>query len=224
MQKKISSLKDKLKNQIPGKDLEESSTYFRNFKKRIILSEISQNGLNDMYEYSILPEFYDYMDIKAPKTKNDTSDYIKKLLDRNKNGYKGGLANYWFINEIITSKVIGTIGLVGIDIENKNAEIGYGLSPAYWGSGMIFEALWLIIKYSFETLKLENIHAEFDLHNLRTISVLKAVGFEENKGLEANHAISGKKKKDLIHFILYKNKVNLERCLSFAKITSDNWK
>ena len=224
MPKKVSSLKDKLKNQLPGIDLEGSNTYFRNFKKRIILSELSQDGLNDMYEYSILPEFYDYMDIKAPKTKNDTSDYIKKLLDRNKNGYKGGLATYWFIKEIITSKVIGTIGLVGINTESKNAEIGYGLSPAYWGSGMIFEALWLIIKYCFETLKLESIHAEFDLHNLRTISVLKAVGFEENKALEANHAASGEKKKELIHFVLFKNKVNLERCLSFAKITSDNWK
>ena len=221
---KESSLKDKLKKQIPGKDLEGSKTYFHNFKKRITLVKLSEDGLDDMHEYSILPEFYEFMDVKIPKTKNDTANYIKKLLDRNNNGYKGGLAMYWFIKEVVSSKIIGSIGLVGINVKNKKAEIGYGLSPVYWGSGIIFEALWLIFRYCFETLKLETIHVECDFKNLRTISVLKAVGFEENKAPKSKQTISGGKKNVLIQFNLSKNKVNLERCLSFAKITSDNWK
>ena len=177
-----------------------------------------------MHEYSIMPEFYEFMNIKISQTKKDTADYIQKLLERNKNGYKNGLAMYWFIRELISNKVIGSIGIVGIDIKDKKAEIGYGLSPRYWGSGIIFEALWLILKYCFETLKLETINAECDLNNLRTISILKAVGFEENMAFKAKQSSSNEKKNNNIHFKLSKNKVNLVRCLSFAKITSDNWK
>ena len=217
-------LKNTPNNQIPGIEYEESKTYPNSCIKRIKLSEISEDGLNDMHEYSIMPEFYEFMNIKIPKTKNDTADYINKLLDRNKNGYNGGKAIYWFIREISSSKVIGSIGLVGLSIENKKAEIAYGLSPNYWGSGIIFESLWLILKYCFETLKLETIYAECDLYNLKTISILKAVGFEENVILKGKETTFDGKKIDNIQFILLKNKVNLLRCLSFAKITSDNWK
>ena len=224
MNKEISSVKDKLKSQIPGSDYKGSKPYPYNCIKRIILSKISEDGLDDMHEYSILPEFYEFMNIKISRTKKDTADYIKKLLERNKNGYKDGLAMYWFIRELNSSKVIGSIGLVGINVEEKKVEIGYGLSPKYWGSGIIFEALWLILKYCFETLKLETIYVECDLHNLRTISILKAVGFDENKAFKAKQSSSDEKINDNIHFKLSKNKVNLVRCLSFAKITSDNWK
>ena len=224
MFKKISSLKDRLENLTPGIDFKERGIHSYNFKQRIILSKLSKDGLDDMHEYSILPEFYEFMDVNIPKTKNDTADYIKKLLDRNINGYKGGLARYWFIKEITSSKVIGSIGLVGINFEDRKAEIGYGLSPVYWGSGIIFEALWIILTYCFEILEIEKIIVECDLNNLRTISVLKAIGFNEKKASESKQSILGRKKNDLIQFNLYKNKVNLERCLSFAKITSDNWK
>ena len=209
-------MENKLKNIIPGEQFAKDNFYQSGVKKTIYFSHIDMSGLDDMYNYSKQIKFYEHMGEMSPhKSVNDTVEYIEVLLNRIKNGYKNGSSMYWFIRLLKTNKVIGSIGMMGINIDRNEAEIGYGLSPKYWGSGIIFESLWIMLNYSFEILHLNSITALSHKDNLRSINVLKTVGFK--------HLDHGKNDNNTITLMINKKNAKLERALAFAKLINQNW-
>ncbi|WP_297436542.1 GNAT family protein [Thermococcus sp.] len=71
----------------------------------------------------------------------------------------------------------GVVGLHGIDHENGRAEVGYFLSPEYWGRGYATEAVALALRYAFEWLNLRKVYAHVFETNLASIRVLEKNGF-----------------------------------------------
>jgi RimJ/RimL family protein N-acetyltransferase len=70
---------------------------------------------------------------------------------------------------------IGGIGL-RIDLQHQNAEIGYWLGVPYWGQGYATEASREMLRYGFEDLKLNRIHASHFKHNPASGRILKKLG------------------------------------------------
>ncbi|MEM8858665.1 MAG: GNAT family N-acetyltransferase [Chloroflexota bacterium] len=64
--------------------------------------------------------------------------------------------------------------------ENNQAEIGYDLARAYWGQGLMKEALTAIIDFGFQKMKLGMIEAEVEPENGRSIGLLKNLGFVDD--------------------------------------------
>tara|TARA_B100001750_G_C14959333_1_gene327501 strand:- start:60 stop:533 length:474 start_codon:yes stop_codon:yes gene_type:complete len=144
----------------------------------------------------------------------ETKEYIELLIDRMDNGYKNGLAKYWFIRLVKSDDVIGSMGLIGLNSKTKIAEIGYGLSPDYWGSGIIFEMLYNIINYSFRVLGLKKLIAVAKIDNKRSIDVLKYCGFK-NK-FNSSNTIGE-------ITLTLDNKNNNSKILIISKILNQNW-
>jgi ribosomal-protein-alanine N-acetyltransferase len=61
----------------------------------------------------------------------------------------------------------------------KSATIGYSIDEKQQGKGYMKEAVNLILKYAFQTLKLHRVQAGTLVDNLKSKSVLKACGFKE---------------------------------------------
>jgi ribosomal-protein-alanine N-acetyltransferase len=57
-------------------------------------------------------------------------------------------------------------------------ELFYGLSPAYWGQGIIHEACQTLITYGFETQKLTRITSVVHRENLRSLNVARRNGMD----------------------------------------------
>ena len=141
--------------------------------KRIDLVKINKEGLYDLHEYSTKPEFYEYLEFEPFKTIEETRTYLDKLIARS-NSETG---HYWFITLRDENKIIGTFGLLNIDWRKGITEIGYGLSPDFWGRGYFREALQLVLQYLFENVNFHRVWAKTQSDNVKSIRALENNGF-----------------------------------------------
>lgn len=74
--------------------------------------------------------------------------------------------------------MIGDIGVHFLE-DSMQTEIGYTLNPAYQGCGYATEAVSAILDYLFCTLNKHRITASVDPDNLRSIILLKRIGFRQ---------------------------------------------
>jgi RimJ/RimL family protein N-acetyltransferase len=63
-----------------------------------------------------------------------------------------------------------------LDQENRQAELGYWIGKPYWGRGLATEAARAVLRYGFEDLRLNRVHANHFLHNASSGRVLEKIG------------------------------------------------
>ena len=141
---------------------------------RIDLTALDRAALEDIHAYSIMPEFYRYFEFPPFTGREETEKYFAKLRDRS-NGITG---HYWMIRLKESGRVIGTFGVLDIDRRKGSAEIGYGLSPAHWGSGLFAETLRLFLSWAFGSGQFHRIWAKTQADNVPSINALARMGFQ----------------------------------------------
>ena len=99
-----------------------------------------------------------------------------QLIDAFNKEFDQEKAITWAIALKETNACIGTCSYM---IESKSTvEIGYDLDKEYWGKGLMTEALNSIIGHGFEYLGIEKIIADTMSTNMRSINLLKGLGFQ----------------------------------------------
>ena len=84
----------------------------------------------------------------------------------------------WGLFDSVSGQLIGTCGYHCWEQgEFSKAEIGYDLSKRYWGKGLMQEAIRPILDFGFETMGLSMVEAEVEKENVRSITLLKKLGF-----------------------------------------------
>ena len=74
---------------------------------------------------------------------HQTRAYIRYLLRQ----YRSCAPGTFVIALLDTGKVIGTIGFMWVQTENRSAEVGYSLSRAYLNRGFMTEALTCVLEF-----------------------------------------------------------------------------
>jgi len=98
---------------------------------------------------------------------------------------------------------IGGIGLnLQNDVNRMNADIGFWLGEPFWGHGIATEAVRALLKYGFETLRLNRIQANIFESNLATRCVLKKTGFAKEGRLRKSVVKNGQIMDQLVFAIL----------------------
>ncbi len=139
----------------------------------IILEPVSMDAWTDFHEYSVHPDLYEFLEFEPFQSIRDSQAYLEKLIARSESDE----SQYWFIRLCVEDKIVGSIGVHSMDLVRKTVEIGYGLSPDYWGRGIFSMTAYLIIEYIFTTLKLHRIVARTASENYQSIRGLKKLGF-----------------------------------------------
>ena len=85
----------------------------------------------------------------------------------------------WAIIYRANGKMIGTIELYN-HIPYFKAELGYALSPTYWGQGIVPEAALEVISYGFEYLRLKRIEVGVFTDNFQSQRVCEKLGFTKD--------------------------------------------
>ena len=144
------------------------------FSNRIILKEIGLYGLKDMYEYSKIESFYQFLEFPPQKSINYTKEYLIRLLKRHKNDN----AHYWFVELKETGKIIGSFAIHDIDWRKKIGEVSYGISPHYSKKGYFSEALDSVLKHCFNEMEFHRVCATTRVDNVGSIKGLLNAGFK----------------------------------------------
>ena len=69
--------------------------------------------------------------------------------------------------------MIGTCGFTSLDPYNHSGEIGYVLSPDYWGRGYATEAVDMILRFAFCNLGLHRVEAHYMPQNVASRHVME---------------------------------------------------
>jgi len=98
------------------------------------------------------------------------SDWAARYAD-------GGYFN-WAIEWKENSSVIGSIAVVKLNEETEAADLGYCMSRAFWGRGIMPEALKAVIGYLFDNAGLNRIAACHDANNPKSGRVMEKAGMK----------------------------------------------
>lgn len=99
-------------------------------------------------------------------------------ISRYKDEYIQGTAAAFFIYENSTRKLIGgiTLGNIRYGVA-QTGHIGYWIGERYAGQGYMVDALGLVVRHAFDTLRLHRIEAACIPDNARSVRVLEKAGF-----------------------------------------------
>ena len=106
-------------------------------------------------------------------------------------------AQYWFIINS-NDQLVGTIGFHSFDDHRLSAEIGYGISPAFWRKGYFTAAASLVIETLEEHLGVVRIVARTAVENTGSIRGLEKLGFEQ-EGVMINYYRKGNTWMDAVY-------------------------
>ena len=136
--------------------------------KRLTLRPWRLSDLQDFYEYASI----DGVGQMAGWNPHQNIEESKKILEMFIRDKRTFALEY-------QGKVIGSIGIEEYEEENypeldslQGREIGYVLSKAYWGNGLMPEAVRSVISYLFDTVEVDFIlvgHFELNMKSIRVI-------------------------------------------------------
>ncbi|WMW80593.1 GNAT family protein [Undibacterium cyanobacteriorum] len=167
---------------------------------RFVLRQILQSDLNALYVGLSDPRVNLYYGI-AYHSEAATQEQLDwyRSLENDGNGV------WWAICAAQRpQQLIGACGIYEIDHYNRNADIGYWLSPQVWGQGVMQECLKLIFEYAFRQLQLHRLEAEVEIDNIASRKLLEKLGFM-HEGRRRQVSWRGEKFVDLDYFGLLRS-------------------
>ena len=164
---------------------------------RLILRQLTPTDRDMIFQnYSTL-ESTQY--IMEPLTTLDQAD---EILQDFIEGFKQGKNLFWAVEIKKDHAFAGTVCFESIEWRDLRGEIGYDLSKAHWGQGLMTEALRAVIDYGFECLGLNRIDGYVDVENTRSINVLRRLNFTEEGVLRQYSWVKGQYRDEVVCSLL----------------------
>lgn len=104
---------------------------------------------------------------------------------------------------VVDGAAVGGIGLVlKDDVFRRSAEVGYWLGEAYWGRGIVTEALRAVTDYAFSSFDICRVYAGVFEWNPASARVLEKAGYEFEGRMKKSVTKDGETVDELIYAIL----------------------
>lgn len=164
--------------------------------ERLILRAFRQDDLDDFYEYASVEGVGEMAGWHHHENKEKTQEILNKFISEDKT---------FAICLKENGKVIGSLGVERYGLEEKltefngyyGREIGYVLSKAYWGNGIMAEAVRSVINYLFDELNLDFLTCGYFNFNLQSKRVQEKCGFKPYRALVTDTRMGTKEKTTL---------------------------
>ena len=173
---------------------------------RLTLRPWRESDLNDFYEYASVDGVGQMAGWNPHRNVEESKMILGKFIKHKKTfalEYKG--------------KVIGSLGIEEYSEENypeldtlQGREIGYVLSKAYWGQGLMPEAVKAVIDWLFDEIRLDFIIVGHFDRNAQSKRVVEKCGFQYIKTTKFETRYETVE--NSIEYILYHPERREERC------------
>jgi ribosomal-protein-alanine N-acetyltransferase len=156
--------------------------------RRLVLRAIALDDAEDMFENYSSSVVMRYWGSPPHQSLDDTRRMIRGINQsfRDQEGIR------WGIMLKGADRLIGSCGHWRLIKQHFRSEIGYELSPAYWGQGIMPEAADAILWFGFARMRLHSVEAQIDVANLASRKVLEKVGFAQEGYLRENFFFDGR--------------------------------
>ena len=141
---------------------------------RLVLRSLTVDDVEDLREWLGLNEIYTYWGRKA--SKGECNPELLFIDPRPWVKRKPSVDFRWGIELKSNKKVIGEISIIDIQ-NNRMGDVGYRISPMYWNTGIVSEALQEVINFIFTNTEMDRINATADVRNVGSNRVLEKCGF-----------------------------------------------
>lgn len=138
---------------------------------KAILRPLNSNDTQDIFDLRSNPAIFQYTDMTPYESIKRAEKFIRSVVkDVNKRE-----VYFWGVE--VEGKIVGTICLWNFDFFYEKGEIGYELSPAYQGKGLMTEALKHVLNFAEHDLKLKAVEAITHYDNQPSVALLKKYDF-----------------------------------------------
>jgi len=143
--------------------------------ERLVLRPMVQDDAPALFELRTDPVINRYIDRLPTTAVDDARRFIEKI----EKGIRDNHWLYWAITEATNQngRLIGTICLWNFVPTDDKAELGYELSAACQGRGLMGEAVAAVLAYGFGTIGLSAVEAAVHPENIPSVKVLTRAGF-----------------------------------------------
>jgi len=146
--------------------------------ERLVLRELTLDDTDVVFPHFADKEVVRYEDAKPAASIEDVTEIIE--WGRNLVSSKTGIL--WGMFRKSDSAFLGQVNYVARRDNNftgaaHRAEIGFDLTPQYWGSGYAWEAVNRVIEFIFKCTQINRIEGIVHTENSRSLSALKRLGF-----------------------------------------------
>ncbi len=140
---------------------------------RLILRQLSPSDAGAIFVLRSDEQVNRYLDRPACRSLEEAEAFVEKINA----GIRQDKSLYWAICLRENPLLIGTICLWNFSEDGQTAELGYELSPAVQGRGIMSEAVGCVLKYVFGALGLQNVEAFTQEENAPSKNLLRVHGF-----------------------------------------------
>lgn len=139
--------------------------------ERLILRQLVPEDASEVFAYASDHEVASWTTWEAHRTLDDSRDYLERVMT----WYADGFGGPWGLELKSTGQLIGTCGMA-LTPQHARAELGYAVGRAWWGQGLMTEAVVEAIRYGFEELRLNRIEARCIPTNIGSARVMEKAG------------------------------------------------
>ena len=142
--------------------------------ERLLLRRLTSDDADFIFQHFSDPQVTQYLLDEPPLTDYEQALEIIEFYAQP----AGKSYNRWGIVRRADDQLIGSCGYHKWERRCFRAELGYDLSPAYWGQGYMAEALTAVISHGFTGMALNRIDALVYPDNIRSVRLLQKLGFQ----------------------------------------------
>ena len=155
---------------------------------RLILRQLMREDTEFVFQHFGNPEVAQCLLDEPPVTEYAQAEEIVQFYAEP----KGKAYDRWILIRKSNQQPIGTVGYHKWAKSYFRVEIGYDLSPDFWGWGYMSEALQAALSHGFELMGLNRIDALVYIENKRSIQLFQKLGFKQEGLLRDYFYLDGK--------------------------------
>ena len=165
---------------------------------RMRLRWMTESDVDALFRIFSHPEVMRYWGAPALANREAAAGFLAEIQEN----FRRRTSMKWGIAELERDQVIGTVTLFNLNLDNRRAEVGYGLDRAFWRQGYITEALEALLSYAFDVLQLHRLEADVDPRNAGSIRTLEKLGFQREGYLRERWHVNGEIQDALFYGLL----------------------
>lgn len=179
---------------------------------RLILREAKPEDRDGLFALYADEEVMRYMPLDPFRSVEEADDE----LGWHARIFREGTGIRWMIEDRDSGEFAGTCGFLGIEREHNRMEIGYDLAPAFWGRGLMPEAVSAVLGFGFGPLGANKIEARVDPGNAASIRLMDKLGFVQ-EGLLRQHEYEKGRYVDLAAYSMLRSEHEQDHALPLPR-------